>query len=150
MKIYLGGDLRVEAIRNYLELIDSLVVQKEHSSFLPHRDVPIPHRNGREKGLLRKKEYQEFGKFVFNEDLQALQECDAAIFVLEGLCWSTTLDLGYTYAFKQLINPQLKIIGLFTDPKKEEGLDIMRLHACDIIINTVSELNNVLGELLMG
>lgn len=140
MKIYVTGDLRSEPIRGYIDKLASLLARKGHRCLVPHRDVPIPGNAGPERGLLRRGQHKTLGEFVLEEDLRLLEQCEVAVFVLDGLCWGTSVELGYALALKNRENQKLQIVGIYTDPRGIEWLDVIRHSACDTVVTSLNEV----------
>lgn len=143
MKVFLAGTVKSLGNRRFLETIADLLEDSEHDVFLPHRDGTIPGKSGREKGLLTIEDLSDnFGKTVFEGNLSVINTSDALVAVLDGLCWGTSVELGYANAYKKFVKPDFVIIGLYTDPLQE--LDITRFYACDHVTNDVSRLPQIL------
>jgi len=114
MRIFLAGNVKSEATRRYLETLATKLEARGFEVFLPHRDGSLPGKTGSAKGLLTRDDANRMGRFVFEGNLQYITESDAVVALLDGLCWGTTLELGYSYAYKTLVKPTLKIIGVMT------------------------------------
>lgn len=140
MKIYVSGDLRSQPIRRYIDKVAALLEKKGHNCYVPHRDVSILGNTGPEKGLLGFGQHESFGELVLKEDLRLLEECEGAVFILDGLCWGTSVELGYALSLKNLMKRKIRIIGIFTDPRGIDFLDIVRRNACDIVVTSVDDL----------
>lgn len=145
MRIYLAGTAKSVGNRRYLEGIASRLEEDTHDVFLPHRDGKLPGRQGEEKGLLTSMNRASMGRMVFEGCLDLILHSDAVVAVLDGICWGTTLELGYAYAHKTHHYANLIIVGIYTDPI--DPLDIMRLHACDTILRSEEELPGTLKQL---
>ena len=140
MKIYVAGDLRSEPIRRYIDKLAYLLTEKGHRCLVPHRDVPIPGNIGPQRGLLRRGQHKTLGRLVLEEDLRLLKECEAAVFVLDGLCWGTSVELGYALALKNRKGQKLQIVGVYTDPRGIDWLDMIRHNACDTVVTSLNEV----------
>lgn len=145
MRIFLAGNVKSEAIRRYLEVLATELEACDFEVFLPHRDGILPGKTGSAKGLLTREDVNRMGHFVFEGTLRCIAESDIVVALLDGLCWGTTVELGYSYAYKALVKPDLRIIGVYTDPI--ESLDIMRLNACDVVVNNEESLMHFVQEL---
>jgi nucleoside 2-deoxyribosyltransferase len=144
MRIFLAGNVKSEAARRYLETLATNLEAHGFVVFLPHRDGSLPGKTGSEKGLLTRDDANRMGRFVFEGNLRYIAESDIVVAVLDGMCWGTTLELGYSYAYKTLVKPTLRIIGVYTDPI--EPLDIMRLHACDAVAHNEEDLMQLVQQ----
>lgn len=152
MEVYIGGNVKSLAERKFLEEIDKTCRNIGIKTFLPHRDAIIPGKSGEERGLLTREEYlnPEIRKLIFEQDIKPLEKCDVAIMVLDGLCWGTTMELGYVYALKRKLGRKVTIIGVFTDPRGFEMLDCMRAESCDFLVSSIEELVKILKRLKEG
>ena len=139
MKIYVSGDLRSEPVRRYIEEIASLLEAKGHCCHVPHRDVVIPGNVGSERGLLRRGQHKSFGHFILQEDIRLLEECEGAVFVLDGLCWGTSVELGYALCLRNRGNHEIHIVGVFTDPRGIDSLDVIRRNSCDVVVTSAKK-----------
>lgn len=142
MNVYVAGGLKSSGNRLYLEQVAAIVEGAGYSVFLPHRDGILPGKDGPDKGLLTH-DNLELGKMVFEGTLEELRSSDLVVAVLDGLCWGTTLELGYAYAYKQVAKRSLVIIGIYTNPV--EDLDLMRRNACDHLLKDEKYLPDVLA-----
>lgn len=143
MKVYLAGDLMIESSRHLLEEICSELEKRGFKVFLPHRDA----------GLMREQDVQDVGSRkkafepIFTRDIDEIKQCEYAIFLLDGLCFGTTLELGWTYTLKRELNFKIVIIGLYTDIRGLVSLDFMRTCSCDFIVTSVKELLELITNL---
>lgn len=148
MRIFLGGSVKSAGGRAYLDVVATLLETAGHDVYLPHRDGAIPGRTGSEKGLLVRDDLASIGHAAFDHNLSEVRRSDALVMVLDGLCWGTTVELGYAYAYKTLVKPQLAIVGVFTDPI--EALDVMRSSACDEVATRLERLGDILSKYASG
>lgn len=148
MRIFLGGSVKSAGGRAYLEVVATLLETAGHNVYLPHRDGAIPGRTGSEKGLLARDDLVSMGHAVFDHNLAEVRRSDALVMILDGLCWGTTVELGYAYAYKTWLKPQLTIVGVFTDPI--ETLDVMRFNACDEVVTQLERLEDTLSKYNSG
>lgn len=149
MKVYIGGSTRTASQREFSEKIDKVAKEIGLQTFLPHRDVKVPGKKGEQRGLLTKKEdylSTELRKSIFEQNIKPLNECDVAIMTLDGLCWGTTVELGYAYALKTKCRKNLLIIGIYTDPLGLEMLDFIRYESCDVVVSSLEEMKDVLTK----
>ena len=142
MKIYIAGDLRSEPIRKYINDLVSILESKGHVCYNPFRDVQIPGKEGPEKGLLSGNQYKKYGKYILKEDLRFIHKCEVFIFILDGLCWGTSVELGYVFSLKKnkIGKQNIQIIGIFTDPRGIDNLDVIRCNTCDTVLTSTKEI----------
>lgn len=139
MKVFLAGTVKSLGNRRFLETIADLLEGTGYEVFLPHRDGNIQGKSGQEKGLVTRDDLADnFGRKVFEGNLNIINASDVCVAVLDGLCWGTSVELGYAYAYQKFVKPSLRIIGLYTDPIQE--LDITRFYACDYVANDLPQL----------
>jgi len=145
LQIFIGGGVKSAGSRAYLENVALVLEEAGHQVFLPHRDGTLPGKTGNEQGLLTGADILGLGRWVFEGNLECIRGCGAVVAVLDGLCWGTTMELGYAYAYKMLVKPDLIIIGIYTDPV--DVLDIMRFYACDEVLASLEALPTALTRL---
>lgn len=151
MKAYIGGSTRTASQREFSEKIEKIARELGLETFLPHRDVKIPGKEGKEQGLLtRSEDYlnPELRKLVFEQNIKPLDECDIAIMTLDGLCWGTTIELGYAYCLKTKIKKNMLIVGIYTDPLGLDMLDFIRYQSCNVVVSSLQEMRAVLAEIV--
>lgn len=136
MKVYLAGDLMIDSSRCFLEKICSNLEEQGFEVFLPHRDA----------GLLREEDFQDVSsrretfKPIFDREIAELKSCDYAVFLLDGLCFGTTFEMGCVYTLKEELGLHIVIIGLYTDIRGVTSLDFIRTCSCDFLVASIEDL----------
>ena len=144
IRIYVAGNLAVEAMRRQMEGMTFEFERLGAQVFLPHRDA----------GIIREEDFQGFEarknafKSIFEHDIDELESADYLVCLLDGLSFGTSLELGYAYALKKNEKRGLKVIGLYTDLRGPDSLDLMRTAACDHICTSVADLRALVRNLV--
>lgn len=142
---YIAGDLTSEPYRWYLVEIEKIVAAAGFRTFLPHRDATVHQRQQRERGLLNAADYQDDSllQLAFSEDMVALFESDVGIFLLDGLSFGTSQELGVAFALRRLGRISA-VFGIYTHVRGIRYLDVIRRFSCDIIVSDLTALRNTL------
>jgi nucleoside 2-deoxyribosyltransferase len=140
-KFYIAGPLKFESTRMYLDQIENLVLELDFNTWTPYKDA----------GILTNKDLKnpEKVKKVLEQDIVAFQECDGAIFLLDGYHTGTIFELGYAYYFARNIRPEFILIGIYTTIRGQETLDSMvRFAFQDVkrgyLVTSLQELKKIL------
>lgn len=142
-RVYVAGDLIAEAMRHQIEQMAKEFEKDGFEVFLPHRDAGIL-KEADIRGIEARK--KAFGS-IFERDIAEIEKADYFVCVLDGLCFGTSLELGYAYALKRLLKRDLTIAGVYTDLRGMDSLDLMRTYACDVICTSVRDISKMVREL---
>jgi len=141
-RVYVAGDLITEAVRQQMQEITAELERQGFEVFLPGRDAGLL----REENLHGVETRKELFKPIFERDIVEIEKADYYICILDGLCFGTSLELGYAYAVKKLLKPSLKIVGIYTDLRGTDSLDLMRTYACDMIYTSMRDLPRLIQQ----
>jgi len=130
--IYIAGSLFTPSDRHYLEEIDKIIRAKGFNTYLPHRDAGISLRTDK-------------GAEFFEKDLEAINNCDFIIAILNG----TDVDSGTAFEMGLAHSKNIRIYGILNDTRHLNiySLNVMILNSVIKIINNFHELELLLMEI---
>jgi nucleoside 2-deoxyribosyltransferase len=126
-----------------MEEIASELESAKFRVFLPHRDAGLVAENEVRGLAARKKTFTK----VFSRDLAELEKATCLVCLLDGLSFGTSLELGYACALRKS-RKHMRVVGLYTDLRGLDSLDLMRTCACDRICTSKQDLIIVIKQLL--
>jgi len=138
-RFYIAGPLKFESSRMFLDKIEEIVRKYGFDTWSPYKDA----------GLLSDKDLRDPQrvKEVLEKDIQAFDECDGAIFFLDGEHSGTIFELGYAYYIARK-KSDFPLIGVYTTIRGVEALDSM-IRFCfekGRIVTSLSELEKVVAD----
>jgi nucleoside 2-deoxyribosyltransferase len=132
MLVFLGGPVRSEAHRAYLEELERIILQHGYEVWVPHKQIGVIPKTSSDLGLLRK-------------NFEALRICDVAVFVLDSERTGTGIEIGFLYSLLESGASSAAILGVFRDPT--DSVDLMARFCIDrygALLHTSIELGDAL------
>lgn len=135
-RVFLAGPLRTAADREYLQLIESALVECDFEVFVPAKGI----------GILSK---QTADLRPLQRNLDELSDCDMAVFVLDQERTGTGIELGYLCSLKASGQSQARLFGISRTDQKD-SLDLMARYCLDRfgrLVCSVQELIDAVSPL---
>ena len=92
---------------------------------------------------------EDWGKMVFDFDIDALDKCDVFLLITPGRRSSSGMnwEQGYVYCFKKFVSNKTIIVLQYTDNETS----LMTFNGCDIFVNSsednlISDIKKIFGE----
>lgn len=140
-KFYIAGPLKFESTRIYLDKIEEIVKRYGFDTWSPYKNAGILSR----EDLKNPQKVKE----VLEKDILAFEECDGAIFLLDGEHTGTIFELGYAYSIAKNKRKDFPLIGVYTTVRGKESLDSMIrfcLEEKGLVVTSLSELEKFLDN----